>query len=85
VLYHQSCYPENTKDKPMQINTRNQWQGIVKAIKNGNIISEVTLEMAPNISVIAIASKVSVEALGLEVGSKANALIKSTEVTLAID
>ncbi len=69
----------------MQINTRNQWQGIVKAIKNGNIVSEVTLEMAPNISVIAIASKVSVEALGLEVGSKANALIKSTEVTLAID
>jgi len=69
----------------MQLSNSNQWQGIVKAINHGNIVSEVTLEMAPNISVRAIVSKISVEALGLEIGGKACALIQSTEVTLAID
>ncbi len=69
----------------MQLSTRNQWSGIIKAINHGNIVSEVTVEIAPNVSVIAIVSKTAVEALGLEVGKKAYALIKSTEVTLAID
>ena len=69
----------------MQLSTRRQWQGVVKAIKHGNIVSKVTLEMAPNILVTAMVSKISVEALGLEVGGKAYALIKSTEVALAVD
>jgi len=69
----------------MQLSTRNQWQGVVTAINHGNIVSEVTLEIAPNVSVISIVSKTAVESLGLKVGSKAYALIKSTEVTLAID
>ncbi len=69
----------------MKLSTRNQWQGIVKAINHGNIVSEVTLEIAPNVSVIATVSRVAVETLGLEVGGNAYALIKSTEVTLAID
>ena len=69
----------------MKLSTRNQWQGIVTAITHGNIVSEVTLEIAPEVSVIAIVSKISVETLGLEIGSKAYALMKSTEVTLAVD
>ncbi len=69
----------------MKLSTRNQWQGIVTAITHGNIVSEVTLEIAPDVSVIAIVSKISVETLGLEIGSKAYALMKSTEVTLAVN
>ena len=69
----------------MKLSTRNQWQGIVTAITHGNIVSEVTLEIAPEVSVIAIVSKISVETLGLEIGSKAYALMKSTEVTLAVE
>jgi molybdopterin-binding protein len=69
----------------MKLSTRNRWQGVVKAIKHGNIVSEVTLEMSPNISVTTVVSKFSAEALGLKVGGKAYALIKSTEVTLAVD
>lgn len=69
----------------MQLSTRNQWQGIVKAINHGDIVSEVTLEMSPNISVTAIVSRLSVEILGLKVGANAYALVKSTEVTLAVD
>lgn len=69
----------------MKLSTRNQWQGIVTAITHGNIVSEVTLQIAPEVSVIAIISKMSAETLGLEIGSKAYALMKSTEVTLAVD
>ena len=69
----------------MQPSNSSQWQGIVRAIHHGNSISEVTLEMAPNISVRAMVSKIALDALGLEIGGKAYALIKSTEVTLAID
>jgi molybdopterin-binding protein len=69
----------------MQLSTRNQWQGTIKAINHGTIVSEVTLEISPEISVTSIVSKSSVENMGLKVGGKAYALIKSTEVTLAID
>ena len=69
----------------MKLSTRNQWQGIVTVITHGNMVSEVTLQVAPEVSVIAIVSKISVETLGLEIGSKAYALMKSTEVTLAVD
>jgi len=69
----------------MKLSTRNQWQGTIKTIKHGNIVSEVTLEIAPNVSVTAIVSKASVESLNLEIGNKAYALIKSTEIALAID
>ena len=69
----------------MQLSTRNQWQGTIKAINPGAIVSEVTLEISPVVSVTAIVSKSSVENMGLKVGDKAYALIKTTEVTLAID
>lgn len=69
----------------MQHKNSNPWQGIVKAIHHGSIQSEVTLEMAPNISVKARVSKIVLDALGLKIGGKAYALIKPNEVTLAID
>jgi molybdopterin-binding protein len=89
-LWHKACFNRIdleiiTREKSMKLTTRNQWPGIVKAVNHGSIVSEVTLEIAPDISVIAIVSKSSVEALGLAEGSKAYALIKSTEITLAID
>ncbi len=69
----------------MKLSNRNQWQGTIRSINHGAIVSEVTLEISPEIIVTSIVSKSSVENLGLKVGGKAYALIKSTEVTLAID
>ncbi len=69
----------------MKFNNSRQWPGIVKAIHHCNALSEVTLEMAPNISVRAIVSKIALETLGLEIGGKAFALIEPTKVTLALD
>jgi len=69
----------------MQPHNPNRWQGIVKAIHHGATQSEVTLEMAPNISVRARVSKIVLDTLGLKIGGKAYALIRSNEVILAID
>jgi molybdopterin-binding protein len=69
----------------MKLSNRNQWQGTIRSINHGAIVSEVILEISPEIIVTSIVSKSSVENLGLKVGGKAYALIKSTEVTLAID
>ena len=69
----------------MKLSTRNQWQGVVKAINHGTIVSEVTLEITPDMAIVAIISKAAVKLLGLKVGCQAYALVKSTEVTLAID
>jgi molybdopterin-binding protein len=69
----------------MQLSTCNQWQGTIIAINHGTIVSEVTLEISPEISVTSIVSKSSVENMRLKVGDKAYPLIKSIGVTLAID
>ncbi len=39
----------------MQPSIHNQWQGIIK-VNNGNIVSEVRLEIAPNVSVLVTVS-----------------------------
>ena len=84
-MLYQNYLLNYTQNNTMQLTDNSHWQGIVKAIHHDNNITEVTLEMAPNISVRAIASKLSVEAQRLEVGSIAVALINSTGVTLVID
>jgi molybdopterin-binding protein len=63
----------------MQPTTCNQWQGTIKAINHGTIVSEVILEIAPEVSMTAIVAKSSVETMGLKVGSTFYALIKSAE------
>ena len=50
----------------MQLGTRYQWLGKIKAINHGSIVSEVTLEISPEIIVTAIVSKSSVENRGPE-------------------
>jgi molybdopterin-binding protein len=47
----------------MQPSIYNQWQGIIK-LNNGNIVSEVRLEIAPNVSVLVTVSTGSDETHG---------------------
>ncbi len=69
----------------MQEQNFQPWQGIVKAIHHGSIRTEVTLEVAPNISITALVSRIYLEELGLTIGAKAYAKIRSKEIILAID
>lgn len=64
------------------INARNQFQGNVKRIKRGDVVSEVEVDIGNGI-ITSIVSTSSVDDLGLKPGSQVVALFKSTEVALA--
>ena len=63
------------------INARNQFQGQIKEIVPGPVLSEVDVETAAGIVTSVITSR-SVESLGLKVGSEVVAVFKATEVLI---
>ncbi len=69
----------------MRTSARNQFPGIVKEITKGPVSSEVTLEIAPGIQVVSVISTKSAESLGLTVGKRGYALVKASNVIVAVD
>jgi molybdopterin-binding protein len=69
----------------MQISARNALKGVIKHVEVGAVNSEVTLEIAPGVEITAIITKPSIEKLALTVGKTAYAVIKSSDVMVAID
>ncbi len=69
----------------MKTSARNQFAGIVKEMIKGPVSTEVTLEVAPGVSVVAVISTRSAESLGLAVGKRGYALIKASSVVVAVD
>ena len=65
----------------MEVSARNKLAGIVKEVKIGQVMAEVTLQVGEN-EVTGIITKTSAERLGLKVGDKAFALVKATEVMI---
>jgi molybdopterin-binding protein len=69
----------------MKISARNILKGKVKAITPGSVNSEVVIELAGGQEVTSIITKKSVASLGLEVGKSAYAVVKASEVMIAVD
>ncbi len=69
----------------MQISARNALKGTVKKVEEGAVNTEVLLEVAPGVEITAIITKASAEKLGLSVGKAAYAVIKSSDVMVAVD
>lgn len=69
----------------MKTSARNQFAGIVKEVTKGPVSTEVTLEIAPGMQVVAVISTRSAEVLGLAAGKRAYALIKASSVVVAVD
>ncbi|MFZ1027384.1 MAG: TOBE domain-containing protein [Limnoraphis robusta] len=69
----------------MKISARNSLKGTVKAVHAGAVNTEVVLEVAPGVEVVSIISKASAEALGIAEGKEAYAVIKASNVILAVD
>ena len=72
-------------DRSMKTSARNQFAGIIKELTKGPVSTEVTLEVAPGIRVVAVISTRSAEMLGLAVGKRGYALIKASSVVVAVD
>jgi len=69
----------------MKLSARNLLKGVVKQIKHGAVNSEVIIELPGGIEVVSIITKTSAEAMGLAIGVEAYAVIKATNVMVAVD
>lgn len=65
------------------VNVRNQFRGRIKEIITGPVVSEVEVE-TPFGSVTSVVTTRSIRDLNLTIGTEVVALVKSTEVALAI-
>jgi molybdopterin-binding protein len=68
----------------MRISARNQLRGTVRSITRGEAIANVVLEVAGERLVASITVE-SVDELGLAEGSDVTAVIKASDVLLAVD
>jgi molybdopterin-binding protein len=69
----------------MKVSARNLIKGKIKQVEIGAVNAEITLEIAPGVEVTSIITKSSAENLGIKEGSDAFALIKASDVMIAIE
>ena len=69
----------------MQISARNQLAGVISSVEDGAVMSIVVIRLPGGEEVVASITKGSVDRLHLEVGQPATAIIKSTDVIIAIE
>ncbi len=69
----------------MKLSARNVLKGKVKEIKVGAVNTEVVLKLGSGAEVVSIITKESAEKLGLAVGKEAYAVIKASNVMIAVD
>ncbi|RTR34337.1 TOBE domain-containing protein [Shewanella atlantica] len=69
----------------MKISARNSLNGKIKSIEEGSVNNEVVIELAPGVEITSVVTKASCEHLGLKVGGSAYAVIKASNVMVAVD
>lgn len=69
----------------MKLSARNVLKGKVLKVVKGAVNSEVTLELTGGVKIVSIITNSSVENLGLEADKEAFAVIKASNVMVAVD
>ncbi len=69
----------------MKVSARNVLRATVKAVTPGAVDTEVVVELAPGLEMVAIITKQSAEKLGLKPGVKAYAIVKASNVMIGVD
>jgi molybdopterin-binding protein len=69
----------------VKLSTRNQFPGTVTSIVSGDAMAVVKISLAGGQVITSSITKEAAVDLGLAVGSPVTALIKSTEVALAVE
>jgi len=72
-------------DGPMKFSTRNQLPGTVVSVTAGEAMAVVRIQLDEGGLLTSSITRDAVEDLGLAEGSKVVALVKSTEVSLAVE
>ncbi|MFQ4136193.1 TOBE domain-containing protein [Nodosilinea sp. PGN35] len=68
----------------MKISARNALKGTVKSVMPGLVTTEVVIEIAPGLEVASVITKSSAENLELAVGDEAYAVVKASDVMIAV-
>ena len=69
----------------MKISARNVLKGKVVKVAKGAVNSEVVLELPGGATIVSVITNSSVESLGLKTGKEAYAVIKASNVMVAVD
>ena len=69
----------------MKLSARNRLKATVKSVTHGAVNSEVVLELPGGAELVSIITRSSAEGLGLEVGGEAYAVVKASNVMVAVD
>jgi molybdenum-pterin binding domain len=69
----------------MKISARNCIEGKIVAINEGLVSTEVTIETPAGERIVSSITTTSAKSLGLKVGGKAYAVIKASNVMVAVD
>jgi molybdopterin-binding protein len=69
----------------MKISARNQIKGKIVEVKKGATTSHVRVEVGPGIVVTASITNEAVDELGLKAGMAAIAVVKASDVMIAVD
>lgn len=69
----------------MKLSARNIFKGAVTKITRGAVNSEVTIRLDGGVEVVSIITNTSVDSLGLKVNAPAYAVIKASNVMVAVD
>jgi molybdate transport system regulatory protein len=68
-----------------KISARNLLSGKVVKVQDGSVNSEVVLKLSGGSEVVAIITKESVHSLGLKEGDEAQAIVKASNIIIAVD
>ena len=69
----------------MKISARNVIRGTIKKIIPGAVNSEIVIEVAGGVEIVSVITKESVESLGLKEGKEVYAVVKASNVMVAVD
>jgi len=69
----------------VRLSARNVLKGKVKNVNHGAVNSEVVIELTGGEEVVSVITKASAENLGLAEGKEVYAVVKATNVMVAID
>lgn len=69
----------------MRISARNSLEGVIKTVHKGATTAHVEIELKDGQIVTASITNESVDELGLKPGKKAHAIVKSSDVMIAVE
>ncbi|PWR69558.1 molybdopterin-binding protein [Methanospirillum stamsii] len=69
----------------MKVSARNCLKGTIKSVTKGPIMAEIVIDIGNGVTVTSVITAHAAENLGLKEGKTAYAVMKSSEVMVAVD